>query len=841
MYLKDQMKSNSLNRPYMKANFKAITLTMSMLATALTSMAQNTPGVAGQVNQANNKPVEFATVTLLKAKDSSLVKGAIADINGKYEFEQVKQGKYLIAAVSVGMTKAYSKVFDVAGSPVRMPALSLEASSKTLKGVDVTARKPFIEQKADKMVVNVESSITAAGGSAMEVLEKSPTINVDKDGNISMKGKGGVIIMIDGKPTNMSSQDVAELLKSMPASNLDQIELISNPSAKYDAAGNAGIINLKLKKNTNYGTNGNVTLGGAMGIKPRWNGGLNLNHRTAKFNVFGSYNYNHREQQQDLGVYRSFTDEHGLRVYDQKNVMEQKSIYQGGKIGADYFISKGHTIGVMVDLADRDRTFPSHSTTNMGNGKTIDSILYTNTDYAGKWKRGAYNINYRGILDSTGRELNIDLDYARNTDKQLTHLFAVSREAEAKGLLGSDTSRNNQPSRIEIKTAKIDFVQPLKNQAKLEAGVKVSFVTTDNDARFDSLKSANWVLDENRSNHFIYKENVNAAYINFNKQYKKFNIQMGLRGEQTNISGTSESVKGKDNAIVKNDSSYFNLFPSVAVSYTLNKSNTFGLTYSRRIERPSYEDLNPFDFYLDRYTKQSGNPYLRPQYSNNIELTHTFKDFLITSIGYTHTKDMMTRILEAEVDKSTGDTSILRHKYLNVAKSDNFNLNISVPMPITKWWMSFTTVSVSYANYQTVVNNSAVKMASGGFFGRTQQTFTLSKNTAAEVTFFYVSPQVTNEGLFNMKSMSSLDLGVSQKVLKGKGSLKLNVTDVFKTNYFRGSFDNAGRYTSIYSKWDAQQVRLNFTYRFGNANVKAARNRKTGLEAEQNRVKQGGN
>ncbi|HEY9258985.1 outer membrane beta-barrel family protein, partial [Chitinophaga sp.] len=273
----------------------------------------------------------------------------------------------------------------------------------------------------------------------------------------------------------------------------------------------------------------------------------------------------------------------------------------------------------------------------------------------------------------------------------------------------------------------------------------------------------------------------------------------------------------------------------------LNKSNTLGLSYSRRIERPSYEDLNPFEFYLDRYTKEAGNPNLKPQYSNNFEITHTFKEFLITSFGYSRTKDMMTKILEADVDKSTGDTSIVRYKYMNVASADNFNLNISLPMPITKWWMSFTTVSVSYGKYETVVNNNPVKLASGGFFGRTQQTFTINKDIAAEVTYFYVSPQVTNEGLFRMKSMSSLDLGVSKKVMKGKGSVKLNLADVFKTNYFRGSFENAGKYTSVSSGRDSRQVRLTFNYRFGNTNVKAARSRQTGLEAEQNRVKEGAN
>ncbi|QJB32746.1 TonB-dependent receptor [Chitinophaga oryzae] len=825
----------------MKSIFKAFALTAGMISAALTSQAQNGPKVAGKIIRAGEQPVEFATVTLLKAGDSSLVKGAIADINGKYEFEQIKQGKYLIAAAAVGMNKAYSKPFEVGAAGVAVPTLAMEAASKSLKAVDVTARKPFVEQKADKMVVNVESSITAAGGNAMEVLEKSPTINVDKDGNISMKGKGGVIIMIDGKPTNMSSQEVTELLRSMPASNVEQIELIANPSAKYDAAGNAGIINLKLKKNKNYGTNGSLNLGVSQGIRGRANGGINLNHRNEKVNLFGSYNYNHREQQQDLGVYRTMTNDGRYQVFDQRTISERKSDYHAVKLGMDYFVAKNHTIGVMADLARRDRKSPGDAITKIGNGSIIDSILRTHTTDNGRWQRGAYNLNYRGILDSTGKELNIDLDYARNTNEQTSSIFAFTRDGADKALLGSDTSRNNQPSRIEIKTAKIDYVHPLKGAAKLEAGLKTSFVTTDNDARFDSLRTGAWVRDDNRSNHFIYKENINAAYVNFSKQFRKLHVQVGLRGEQTNISGHSTSTQNQQEKVVKNDSSYFNLFPSAALTYQLNKNNTLGLTYSRRVQRPDYEELNPFEYYLDRYTKAAGNPGLRPQFSNNLEITHTFKDFLITSLGYTHTKDMMTQILEAAVDRASGDTSAVRYRYQNVAKADNFNLNVSVPMPITKWWTSFTTVSVLYNMYETVVDKNNVKLSSAGFFGRTQQTFTIAKNTTAEATFFYVSPQVAEEGLFRMKSMCSLDLGLQQKVLKGKGTLKLNVTDVFNTQYFRGSFDNAGRTTSLYSRNDTRQVRISFNYRFGNTNVKAARNRQTGLEAEQNRVKQGGN
>jgi len=799
------------------------------------AQSSNPVKLNGQVIKADSKPVEFATVTLLKAKDSSLVKGAIADVNGRYEFENIKQGRYLVAAAYVGMVKAYGKPFEVNGQPVDLGSITLAADTRNLKEVNVTAKKPFIEQRADKMVVNVENSIVAAGGTAMEVLEKSPGITVDKDDNISLKGKNGVIIMIDGKLTNMSPQDVAQMLKNMPSNNIEQIELIANPSAKYDAAGNAGIINIKLKKNRSYGTNGSLNLGFAQGRSSKYNGGLNLNHRAAKVNLFGSYNYNHRANDQRLGLYRTGTNKGELNVFDQYNFMKNESDYHSAKAGADYFISKNHTIGVMVDASFNKWGSPGTATTLIGNGQRVDSTLITRTQNASKWDRWAYNVNYKGVLDSSGKELNVDLDYARNTSRQNANIYASTFEGNNKGYLRGDTSRNLQPSTIDIKTIKADYSNPLKNQAKLEAGFKVSFVESDNDARFDSLRNTNWVYDANRSNHFIYKENINAGYINFNKQFKKVGVQLGLRGEQTHVKGTSLTLN------TVNDTTYFNLFPSVFVSYAAGKNHQLGISYSRRIQRPSYEDLNPFEFYLDRYTKASGNPYLRPQYSNNFEITHTFKQFLITSVGYSHTKDMITQMLEADRDAVTGDTIVMKYKYLNVAKSDNFNLNISVPMPITKWWTSFTNLSGNYSKYQTVVNNNLVNVDAAGFFGRTQHTFTLPKGFSTELVFFYMSPQVSQEGLFKMKAMYALDWGISKSVLNKKGTVKLNVSDVFNNQRFQGTFDNAGYFTRVSSKWESQQVRLNFTYRFGNTNVKAARNRKTGLEDEQNRVKGGGN
>lgn len=820
----------------MKSFYKVLIPSLLIIGTTTSLQAQSQNGasrkgeIAGKVTRSNDAPVEFATVTLLRAKDSTLVKGVLSDISGKYAFDGVPGGNYIVSAANMGLKKGFSKPFTLNGSPVNMPVIVLGEDTRNLKAVNVTAKRPFIEQKADKMVVNVENSIVAAGGTAMEVLQQSPGVQVDKDDNISMRGKNGVIIMIDGKPSNMSAQDVAQLLKNMPSSNVDQIELIANPSAKYDAAGNAGIINIKLKKNSNYGANGSVNLGYIQGQLPKANGGVNLNYRSKAVNVYGSYNYNHNRNFEFLDVDRDNMEEGGRIVFDQISNIDKKSRYHGAKAGIDYFINPSHTVGVMFDMGDNKWHGTGVGTTLIGNGVRVDSALYTNSDNNMRWKRQSYNFNYKGKLDTTGKELNIDLDYSRNTESSDNRLHSSYRDAIGKETWREDETRASQPSILNIKTAKLDYVHPLRHNDKLEAGVKFSWVDSDNNSRFDSLRNYGWEYDANRSNYFIYKENVNAAYLNYSRQFKKLGVQAGLRMEQTNVTGNSITKKEV------NDTSYLNFFPSVFFSYAADKDNQFGLSYSRRLQRPSYDDLNPFEFYIDRYTKGGGNPHLRPQYSSNLDFTWTFKSFLTTAIGYSHTKDMLSRVLEPDVDETTGDTTIVVYRYMNVASKDNVNLNLSAPFEITKWWKSFTTVSVFYNKFETVVKGEEIKRASGGFFGNTQHTFTLGKGWSSEVSFFYMSPQVSQEGLFQMKAMYALNGGLQKQILNKKGTIRLNVNDIFATQRFRGTYKITNRDMGLKTGWDSRQVRLSFSYRFGNSNVKEARNRKTGLEDELNRV-----
>jgi len=816
----------------MKTNMKILVVTfIAMTFTSIVNAQTKSSHISGKITDAAKAPVPFATATLLKAQDSSLVKGAIADLNGVYSFENIIPGKYIIAAINMGMAKNYSAVLVVDGNKhIAVPDILLHADTKKLSTVEIIKKKPFIEQRADKTIVNVENSIVGAGSTAMEVLQKAPGVVVDKDDNISLKGKSGVNVMIDGKMVNMTSQDLAQYLKSMPSSNVEQIELISNPSSKYDASGTAGIINIKLKKNKNYGTNGNFTLSGGKGVKERYNAALFLNHRNKNFNIFGNLSRYYQTQYEHLRLSRDNEEKDRTIHMKQINDLDKKYDNYSGKIGMDYFINKNHTLGFMADGTLSNWIGNGDGSTKIGDLNSFDSTLLTTTDNKANWDRYTVNVNYKGKLDTLGKELNVDLDIARNKNDMKSHIYSLYE----KGQMVSDPTfvRNYQPATIDIRTAKLDYTHPLKNGAKFEAGVKLSWVTSDNDVRFDSLRKESWVYDTIRSNHFVYKENVNAAYLNFSKNWKKWSLQAGLRMEQTNISGVSTAHKQHQ----ENDSSYINLFPSIFISYNPSEKNTFGFSYSRRLQRPSYENLNPFELFLDNYTTTAGNPGLKPQYMDNFEISHTFHSFLTTSISYGHTKDGITRIIEPGIDPVSGDTLILRYKYQNVAVRHNYSFNVSAPYEIKKWWNVYTTMSLYYNSFKTNVSGDPLEISSAAFYAQMQHTFSLPKDYSIQLSGEYISPQVTDEGLMRMHAMGGVELGFKKQLWDKKATITLNVQDIFRTYRFTGDFKNGNRHVILSNTWDSRMVRASFTYRFGNKNVKEARQRSTGAQAELNRA-----
>lgn len=633
--------------------------------TSLTAFSQNTYMVSGTVKDNKGNALAHVTISLLKAKDSTLEKSEISNNAGKFEMQIPAQQTYLLLYTMVGYQNKYSNIFSL--NKNYNVVTTLQASSKKLEDVSVTARRPLIEIKADKTVFNVEGSINAQGSNALELLQKSPGMRVDNNDNISMKGKTGVKIYIDGKMTQLDTKSLAAYLKSINSNDIEAIEMISNPSAKYDASGNAGIVNIRLKKNKKFGTNGSVNAGFVQGVTPKGNGSLNLNYRDKLINLFGNAGMNIGNYQNTLDIYRIQND----TIFDQRSLMVSRNKSFNVKAGMDFFINAKNTVGFMVNgnVSNGDWNNDSRTTISYKpSGNYVKTLNATNS-VPGERTNFNGNINYR-YADTSGTEINFDGDYGLFRSEGRS--FQPNYYSDASGNpLYSIINRNNTPIDIDIYTAKVD-AEKTKWKGKLGFGLKTSYVKTQNAFEFFTDENNIPVKNMQRSNRFKYIENVNAAYVNYNRPLgKKLTMQTGFRVEQTNSEGDlvrDDGIQQADNNIKRH---YLDIFPSAAFTYNLNQKNTLNLTYSRRIDRPSYQDLNPFENKLDELTYEKGNAFLRPQYTDNIELSHTFMGTITTTVGYSHVKDYRAQF----IDTTNKNATFVQQR--NLATQQIYSLSIA--------------------------------------------------------------------------------------------------------------------------------------------------------------------
>ena len=790
------------------------------------SMAQAPGKIAGAVTDNSGKALGAATVSLLQAKDSSLVKAAISDASGKFEIGVKVNGSYLLSYSLVSFENTYSPVFTYDGQNVAVKTVALSPAVSKLQDVTITAKKPMIEVKADKTIFNVEASINATGSNALELLQKSPGIQVDNNENISMKGKTGVRIYIDGKMMQLDTKDLAAYLKSINSNDIEAIEMISNPSAKYDASGNAGIINIRLKKNKKFGTNGSVNLGLVQGITPKGNGSVNLNYRDKKINLFSNAGGNIGDYQSTLLLYRLQKD----TLYDQKSVNTSAGKSFNIKAGADYFINSKNTIGVMATTNFGKNEFISTSNTPIyynPTGQFVKSLQAFN-NIPGNRTNANFNINYR-YADTSGREINFDGDYGlfRGTGRsyQPNNYYGGNNN-----LLYSIINRNSTPTNIDIYTAKLDIEQKL-GKGKLGYGAKTSFVTTKNTFDFFNDNASGIpvkILD--RSNSFTYKENVNAAYVNYQRQLsEKWSIQTGVRAEQTNSEGILTRADGTVQADNKVKRNYLDFFPSAAVSWNANKKNSFNLTFSRRIDRPTYQDLNPFENKLDELTYEKGNAFLRPQYTNSVELTHTFIGIINTTAGYSHVKDYATQVTD-----TTGNATYVQQQ--NLATQQVLNFSISAPLAIKKWWNGYANIWYNYQMFDGAIGGKSLSVNIPGYGAYMQQSFTLGKNYTAEVSGYFNGPNVWG-ATWKTRPQGGLDIGLQKLLFDKKATVKVSVTDIFRTNPWSATSDFGGMYIKGSGGWESRTFRVSMNWRFGSNQIKNSRDRKTGLESESKRIK----
>ncbi len=828
-------------RRILKNRNKSITMSQKLmlilsisLFSAINSFAQNVSTINGQINDHSGKALTAATILLHSAKDSTLVKTALSNSKGTYEFMQIKPGTYFVSSSVSGMQKKTSPIFEVKENDhITAPVLNTEPVTKNMQGVTVSSQKPIVEVKADKTILNVEGTINAVGNDALELLRKSPGVMVDKDDNLSLAGKNGVQVYIDGKPSPLSGADLAAYLKSLQSTQIEAIELITNPSAKYEAAGNAGIINIKLKKNKTLGTNGNVNAGYNIGTYAKYNTGFSLNNRNSKMNMFGNYNFNTGLNEMRMDFYR----EQGDSIFDQHNRILNRNKYgHNYKAGADFFIDKKSTIGFIVNgnvsknITETEGPMEIiYKPTN-----TLSRILRATGDNDSKRSNINTNLNYRYAVTG-GTELNIDADYGNF--KIRSNQFQPNDYYDATGnnKLFSNVYRMISPTDIDIFSVKTDYERNFY-KGRLGIGGKIGFVKTDNDFQRYNVNGTNEIYDKDKSNRFTYTEQINAAYVNYNRAFTGFMFQIGVRVENTVSDGKSTGLRfNNTNSTYENyDSSihrnYTDVFPSAALTFNKNPMSQFGITYSRRIDRPAYQDLNPFEFKLNDYTFMKGNTNLRPQYTNSFGLTHTYKYKLNTQLNYSHVKDIFTQL----PDTTEGSKSFLTKK--NLATQDIISLNISYPFQY-KWYSFFVNVNSYYSTYKANFGggdrNVNLDVFAASFY--MQNSFNLGKGFKAELSGFYASPTIW-QGTFKSIAMYSIDGGLQKSILKGKGMLKASVSDMFRLMKWKGYSNFTGQFSEASGRWESRQFKLNFSYRFGNAQVKAARQRKTSIEDENKRT-----
>jgi iron complex outermembrane receptor protein len=779
--------------------------------------------ITGVVRDESAKPLEFVNVYLMQSSDSMMMKVSVSDSSGVYTFESIPSGNYYLQFRQPGYVEVLTAAFDYAeGDNYRVPEVALAAAQGNLDALEVVYTKPLVEIKADKTVFNVEGTTNAIGLNALELLRKAPGVMVDNNENIMVKGKGGIIVFIDGKRTPLDGDGLKNMLKNMQSSNIESIEIITNPSAKYDAAGNAGIINIRLKKNKNIGTNGSVSLGYGVQRYSKYNTNFTLNHRTEKWNLYGMYGNNWGKS----WSYMDFERKQNGLFFDQFSDNSSDGLKHNYKAGADYFINKKHSVGMMVSgMAGENNWYGDTRTVITDILPEDNRVLIAKSRNSGRNDNISFNANYH-FADTLGHDLTVDVDYGvydNYANNFQPNLYYNSAENV---VLYENNFKNNTSTLIGLWTGKADYEQNFL-KGKLGLGVKTSIVNTDNSLDFFNVIDQVDIIDSSRTNTFEYYENINAGYVNYNVQKGKFTVQAGLRAEQTVSKG--ELVAKTTQDYEKIDRNYVNYFPSAAVTYQVNEKNSLNLTYSRRIDRPSYQNLNPFEYRLDELSYSKGNVNLRPQMTNSIDLTHTFMYMVNTTVSYARTDDFFTEIT---------DTTETTRSYIspkNLGYQEYYSFNIGTPLPLAKWWNGYLNFTLTHLhNSADFGEGLVIDLRQTNYNVYMQHSFTVSKSLGFEVSGWYSGPGVWG-GTFKNDPLWSLDLGMKKTFMDDKAALRLSIGDVFWSSRWRGVSDYGGLYMDAKGGWESRQFRASFSYNFGNQNIKA-RDRKTASDDIKKRI-----
>lgn len=814
--------------PFFMKKYFLFTL-FTVMTNSVLMLAQNSGAVEGNLTD-KNQPLPFVNLVLRKLPDSLDVKWAVANDKGQFFFEGIPPGNYYVEAAMMGYQKWQSKPFPLAnGQRFSMGNIAMESGQVNLKAVVVEAQKPFLIVEPDKMVVRVADNPLMINSNALDVLKKSPGVMVNQDDQIFLLGKSGLQIFIDGRPSPLSEKDLANWLRSIPSGQIENIEIITNPSARYDASGNAGIINIKMKKNTQQGFNGSWNSGFSNGLASehnyaKTNHSVSVNKGGKKTNLFANLGYDYGKSWNFMDVYR---EQSGQR-YDQQTDNFDRNQGVNGKIGLDFKWTTRHALSLTVDGNRSENKTNGISQNFISDVGSSQPYRVLNAGNNSERANSSANFNFNHTFkDTSGRELFTDANYG------IYQVENVTRQPNFYQNLAGDSNRIdrsfglNTPVKIGIATLKSDFEQK-KGKSILGAGYKISNVLTDNDfGYFNQVNGAN-DKDLGRSSNFTYQERVLAGYLSLRHRLNdQWSFQAGVRMENTFSRGQLHTFDGMPDSTVERQ--YINWFPSAGVTYSPGKVHRFIVSYSRRIDRPVYRFLNPFQYKLDELSYEQGNPFLNPQYTDNYQLTHSLFSTVTTTIGYSRTTQFFARVID-----SLGNSSFLTRR--NLADVNTFSANLSSPLPIRKWWNGFFNFTYSYRVFEANFGPGKTLNLPIHFYNiYLQQSFSLPGDWSIQCSGYYNSPNVWG-GTFKNRKFWSVEAGLTKKVFNKKGTISLNISDIFLSQRWFGDSDFGGILVNVKGGNDSRQIRVGFSYQFGKQENKPNQ-RRSGNNEERQRLR----
>lgn len=775
--------------------------------------------ITGKVVNVDNEPIQ--SVNTLITKDSILIKGAVTNADGAFKLSIKEKGDYLLTLSFVGyetkkMTFNNSKKFGT---------ITLKEAAENLDDVTVVVEKPLIQREQDKLIVNVAASVLSTGNSTLEILEKSPGIILNQDGNLTMNGRNGLRVLVDNKDTRLQGDDLTNFLRSMPSSNIEKVEIISNPSVRYEAQGNAGIINIVTKKGKFYGTNGSITLSPGQATNFKWDNSLNFNHRTEKLNIYGQYSYMHRRRFEETIIDRRFFENNEVNsIFEIQNDILYPLDNHNARIGLDYELSGSTNLGV---LFSGFKNANGNNAVNLiegfdaaGNPVSLeDTQSEINTDFF----QFATNFNVNHSFKNKSK-LTFNFDYARyDTDSDQRFVSQIDELINNRSF--EDVLTGDIDGYLYLKGLSLDYELSLKNGDKFETGWKSTWVKTDNDLRyFNSINGASPIPNDNLSNRFIYDESVYAIYASYSINKKKWNGQLGLRAENTFVEGNQLTTS------ITFDNDYINLFPTASFNYSFNENSTIGISLGRRIDRPSYNQLNPFRTFVNTNTYREGNPFLTPQYTWNSELNYTLKQKYYFSFTFGYTSDNLNTAIIQD-----GELQAVVVKPINISNLKSYAFTASIPVKFTSWWQSNWNFNTSLNDFDGDIagfnfnRNNPIVSINGS------NSISLGSGYRLQIGVFHLFPHFAS--ITEIETISSVSLGIQKSLLKNKASLRFNVNDIFYNQYPTGRtvFGNLDDTFTRYM--DTRFATLSFTWRFGKQTVRPQRRRQSQVQDELNRAR----